>query len=384
MKNSWRTRLFILGFGAAAMLPAQAAPDVSAATFGVTIERGDIKQAQRWLDEGLPVEFVGDRVGTGLMIAAWEGNVAMMELFHQRGARIDATNKSGEQALQLAAFKGNMDAVKWLLAHGAAIDRRGNEWGALHYAVFNGHRELAQYLLNQGANVNARAPNQATSLMLAAREGREELTGDLIKAGDDPRLTNDLGETALDWAMRHGNVSIAKLVSSPEAFANAVRSQPADIPQPVRSIAAPQEIEDLLRRIRQAEAQNLPTAGLRKQLSTALMRQREENKRAMAGSERKEAAAVKGIVITAQRQGGGEKAEIVYGASPATSAAAVPAAPAAPVTTAVKPVSAKPDSKQQDNIQVLLARIRAAKAKGEPTDDLRKQLMDAVSGYKPD
>lgn len=383
MKNSSHTRLFILALCTTAMLhsvvPAAAAPNVTPVTFGITIERGDVDQARRWLDEGLPVDFVGDRVGTGLMIAAWEGNVRMMELFHQRGARIDAVNRNGEQALQLAAFKGNLEAVKWLLDRGAPLDRRGNEWGALHYAVFNGHRELAQYLLSRGANVNARAPNQATSLMLAAREGREVLTDDLIKAGADPRLTNDLGETALDWAMRHGNVSIAKQVSSPEAFANAVRTQPADMPSPMRSIAAPQQIEDLLRRIRQAEAQNLPTAGLRKQLATTLLRQREENKRTALEAERKPSAEVKGIVITAQRQGGGEKAEVVYGAS---SSAVVPGPPASAVAAPAPSSASAASSAKPDNIQVLLARIRIAKAKGEPTDELRQQLMDAVSGYK--
>ena len=368
MKNSSRTRLFILALSAAMLAPATATPNVTPVSFGLAVERGDIEQAQRWLDEGLPVDYVGDRVGTGLMIAAWEGNVRMMEVFYQRGARLDAVNRNGEQALQLAAFKGHLEAVKWLLDRGAPLNRRGNEWGALHYAVFNGHRELAQYLLSRGANVNARAPNQATSLMLAAREGREVLADDLIKAGADPRLTNDLGETALDWAMRHGNVGIAKLVSSPEAFANAVRTQPADVPPPVRSVAAPQQIEDLLRRIRQAEGQNLPTAGLRKQLATALVRQREENKRAMADAERKQAGEVKGIVITAQRQGGGEKAEIVYAGKPAPAVSPPPAAQQNP---------GKPD-----NIQVLLARIRAAKARGEPTDELRKQLMEAVSGYR--
>lgn len=377
MKNSWRTRLFILGMCAAVLQPVAAAPNVSPVTFGLAIERGDVDQARRWLDDGLPVDFVADRVGTGLMIAAWEGNVRMMELFVQRGARFDAVNKSGEQALQLAAFKGNLEAVKWLLDHGAPLDRRGNEWGALHYAVFNGHRELAQYLINRGANVNARTPSLATSLMLAAREGQEALAEDLVKAGADPSLTNDLGETPLVWAMRHGNVSIAKLVGSPEAFANAARNQSAQIPPPVRSVGAPQQIEDLLRRIRQAEGQNLPTAGLRKQLATVLLRQREESKRAMAEAEKKDAGAVKGIVITAQRQGGGEKAEIVYGSSSA-SASARPAV----VPSASAPVTARDGAAKPDNIQVLLARIRAAKAAGQPTDDLRKQLLEAVAGYK--
>src|SRR5690606_7323369 len=198
-------------------------------------------------------------------------------------------------------------------------------------------------------------------------EGREVIADDLLKAGADPTLTNDLGETPLVWAMRHGNVSIAKMVGSPEAFANAAR-EPRPAAPAMRSVAMPQHIEDLLRRIRHAEGQNQPTAGLRKQLATALMRQREDNKRAMAEAERKQAGAVKGIVITAQRQGGGEKAEIVYDN-------ARPAAPAA-----ARPASGAPA--RQDNIQILLARIRTAKANGQPTDELRKQLMDAVAGYR--
>lgn len=371
MKKSWRYCLFMLSF--CAIAPLQAAPNVSPLSFGVAIELGDLRQARQWLDEGLDPNFVGDRVGTGLMIAAWEGNVPMMELFLSRGARIDQTNKNGEQALQLAAFKGHMAAVKWLLERGASVNRRGNEWSALHYAVFNGHRELAQYLISRGADVNARVPNEATALMLAAREGREALAEDLIKAGADPRLTNDLGESALNWAMRHGNVSIAKLVSSPEAFANVARNQPANQPPPQRSIAAPQQVEDLLKRIRYAEMQNLPTAGLRKQLATVLMRQREENKRKMAEAEKQEAEAVKGIVITARRQGGGEKVEVI--------SAPAPAAVAAPVVSAPAPAAVAPAA-DSGRIQLLMARIRAAKANGQPTDDLRRELMDAVAGFK--
>ncbi len=382
MKNTWRTRLFILGLCGAAMASsaAVAAPEINPGTFGVAIERGDLDLAKRWLDEGLPPDYVGDRVGTGLMIAAWEGNIPMMELFYQRGGRIDAVNKNGEQALQLAAFKGHMPAVKWLLDRGAAINRRGNEWGALHYAVFNGHRELAQLLLSRGANVNARAPNEATSLMLAAREGRTDVAEDLVKAGADPRLTNDLGETALDWAMRHGNISIAKLVSSPEAFANVARNQPTVRPQPMRSIAAPDQVEDLLRRIRNAEMQNLPTAGLRKQLSTTLMRLREENKRAAAEKERVETAAVKGVVVTAQRQGGGEKVELIR--TPVAVSDAPPPLTTSTANATGSGAGATSGTARQNTISILLARIRAAKARGEPTDELRKQLMDAVAGYR--
>ena len=128
-------------------------------SFAWAVERGDVKKVKEWFDEGLDPEFVGSQLGTGLMIAAWNGNVEMMALFVERGANPRRANKNGEQPLQLAAWKGHMDAAKWLLAHGASLNREGKQWGALHYAVFNGHDDLVKYLIAQGAQVNAPSPN---------------------------------------------------------------------------------------------------------------------------------------------------------------------------------------------------------------------------------
>jgi hypothetical protein len=50
-------------------------------------------------------------------------------------------------------------------------------------------------------------------------------------------------------------------------------------------------------------------------------------------------------------------------------------------TSTVSPVVAAPAG-SPDNIQILLARIRVAKANGQPTDELRKQLLEAVAGFK--
>ena len=71
----------ILGLAllAAPALTSAAAPDP--VKFGVAIEVGDTRSAKAWLEEGLDPNFLADRIGTGLMIAAWEGNIAMMELF---------------------------------------------------------------------------------------------------------------------------------------------------------------------------------------------------------------------------------------------------------------------------------------------------------------
>jgi hypothetical protein len=225
------------------------------ARFSAVIELGDLRQAQAWLDAGLDPDFEGSLIGTGLMIGAWEGNIALMELFLARGASIDRTNRFGETALMLAAWKNRLDAVRWLLAHGARPDPpQERAWTALHYAVFAGHREIVEELLAAGANVNARSTNGSTVVMMAAREGHLALAQRLLAAGANPTLKNDYGDDALSWAMRQGNYDIARAITSAENFAALSRAAAAaPAPPPIRSLPAPDRVDELLRKARLAE-----------------------------------------------------------------------------------------------------------------------------------
>jgi hypothetical protein len=236
-------------------LPAAAAralPD--AITFGVRVEQGDIATVGKWLDAGLDPNFEGDRVGTGLMIAAWSGDIAMMELLVKHGADVNRTNAFKEQALMLAAWKGQRTAAAWLLEHGARINRDGNEWSALHYAAFAGHDEIAKFLMQQGADINARSTNGSTVLMMAAHEGKQKIAALLLVAGADRTVKNDIGEDALAWAMRYEHLTIAKMVSSTDEFAQAAAKPRASWGEAVGSILAPAEVEEIIQMERLAHA----------------------------------------------------------------------------------------------------------------------------------
>lgn len=222
--------------------------------FSAVIELGDIKQATAWLDEGLDADFEGRLIGTGLMIGAWEGNLALMELFYLRGADLNRANRFGETALMLAAWKNRKEAVRWLLDRGAQPNRGEHQWSALHYATFAGHAELVDTLLAAGANVNARSTNGSTVVMMAAREGHAALAKRLLEAGANPALKNDYDEDAVAWAMRQGNHDIAKIFTSAENFAELARQATArPQPQPVRSQPTPDRVDELLRKARLAE-----------------------------------------------------------------------------------------------------------------------------------
>jgi hypothetical protein len=214
--------------------------------FVTTLEVGDLRQAQAWLDAGLPPDFMGSRIGSGLMIGAWEGNIEMMRLFISRGADINRMNGNGETALILAAWRGHLDAVKWLIERGARLNPPPRQWSALHYAAFNGHREVAEYLLAEGANIDALSTNGSSVLMMAIYEGREDMARLLVERGADRSVRNDYGDGALEWAMRFNQLNIARMVSDADQFAAAASQPKESWGEPQRSLRMSKELEDLL------------------------------------------------------------------------------------------------------------------------------------------
>ena len=373
------TKLFrALGLAAALLASGAWAALPDPVEFAWAVENNDQSKIRAWLDEGLSPEFQGNQIGTGLMIAAWHGNIPLMSLFVERGANPRRANQNGEQALQLAAWSGHLEAVKWLLDHGAVINRDGNYWGALHYAVFNGHTEIARYLIGRGAAVNATSPNGSTPLMMAAREGREDLAKILIDSGADPKAKNDWGDSALTLAMRYDHYRLGKLISSAEEFAVAVKAPKESFGEPSRSAAVPSEIDELLRQIREAEAAKKPTDDLRKKLMLAVDTFRHDAKPIKTQRRTMPLPYQPGrsIVITAKRgQPGTERAQMVN--NPQKTATSRGKAP--PGTISITRGKPPPTAGQ---IADLSRQIRLAEAKGESTEELKKQLFEAVEQMK--
>ncbi len=346
--------------------------------FDWAVESGNVDKVKAWLDEGLDPEFYGNQLGTGLMVAAWNGNIPMMSLFVERGANPRRANKNGEQPLQLAAWNGHMEAVKWLLAHGATLNREGNYWSALHYAVFGGHTELAKYLIERGAEVNARSPNGSTPLMMAAREGREDMVKILFESGADPKAKSDWGDTALTMAMRYDHYRLGKMISTPEEFEIAVKAPKESFGEASRSTAASREIEDLLRKIREAEAARRPTEQLRKQLMDMVNAMKRSSTITVNSSRRPMPLPYqpRSIVITAKRGSpGAERAQVVVDGQTVPPAGTKAGSGSITITPSQPRYSA-------GQVAELMRQIRLAEAQGRPADHLRKQLYEAVEAMK--
>ncbi|WP_313950129.1 ankyrin repeat domain-containing protein [Accumulibacter sp.] len=369
--GSWLLLVFCLLAGSAsAQVPA---PDPI--TFGFAVERGDLRTVTRWLDEGLDPEYQAAQIGTGLMVAAWNGNIEMMALFVARGADPRRSNRNGEQPLQLAAWGGHIEAVKWLLEHGAPLERQGNNWGALHYAVFNGHQQLVEDLIARGANVNARSPNQSTPLILAAREGRDGLARLLLEAGANTKLQNDWGDTPLTMAMRYDHLRLAKMISSPEEFEIAVKKPKESFGEAVRSAAVPSEIDEILKQIRAAEAEGKPSQALHRKL-LATSKALRASSESVVQRPMPRPYMPPSMVITARRgRPGAERAQLMVEGKPAEAAAT-----AGTTAKATKPT--KEHSAAAAKVSDLLRQIRLTEAQGQSADTLRQELYQAVAAMQ--
>ncbi|UCV21860.1 ankyrin repeat domain-containing protein [Ferribacterium limneticum] len=262
-----------MGFLLSASAPvfsADALPDPVA--FTVRMELGDVGQAESWLDAGLPPDFMGSRIGSGLMIGAWEGKPDLMRLFLARGADINKLNSNGESAIALAAWRGNLEMVKWLIERGARINAPARQWSALHYAVFAGHTEVADFLIDQGADINALSTNGSSVLMMAVYEGHQGLARKLIEKGADRTPKNDWGDGALEWAMRHDRLELARMVTNPEEFNIAVSQPKEKWGAPVRSMRSSKELEELLSMREKLVERSMSTNVIDKRIATERVR----------------------------------------------------------------------------------------------------------------
>lgn len=146
---------------------------------------------------------------------------------HEEGARFELT------PLQTAITEENIDAVKSFLKYGVDIEQRVQVpcyiqnrrvksfyqnvegYTPLHLAILVGEPSVVKLLLEYGADMETRiTPHGSTSLIYAAELGDVAILEMLIAAGADTSAVTggiycwekaDMGFSALDMALRHGN-----------------------------------------------------------------------------------------------------------------------------------------------------------------------------------
>jgi len=191
------------------------APNISFAQFegapvffrAVNVDNADT--VREYLGRGFDPNTLSEKGQFPLYLAMREGSfrVAEVLLAHPQ-LRVDAANAVGETALMMAALRGHVEWMRRLLDRGAALEREG--WAPLHYAASGPVTPAVALLLDRGARIDAPSPNRSSALMMAARYGPESSVDVLLARGADPKLRNDLGLTAVDFARLGGREALVE------------------------------------------------------------------------------------------------------------------------------------------------------------------------------
>jgi ankyrin repeat protein len=229
----------------------------------------DAVKARTLVERGADVNARSAHGRTPLMIAAGQsGTGPLVKLLLDKGAKVDATSSSlfgTTTALTDAAYSGNEDAFKMLVAAGADLIKGGP--AALGLSFRSGCMTCAGMLmkafpprlltatmmgaapptgpalatpmfLERGATLDARDPSGRSMLMLAAASDAMPVDAVrvLLAKGVDVNERTAAGQTALGLARRHGDTPIVKLLI--EAGAKDEPLPPPPIPSPAASVRA--------------------------------------------------------------------------------------------------------------------------------------------------
>ena len=178
-------------------------------------KEGDLEEVDHLLELGLvDVNFANQHGDTPLILACWYGHKYIAARLLDSGAHLDLTNCDGNCALNVAAYRGNSEAVEMLLRHRATVDVPDHMTGktALVKAAYVGHTPTAIALLDAKADVNA-ADNQGyTSLAFATSFNHEYMLQVLLHSDADPNTQDVFGITPLIHAAARGRLDTCQLL----------------------------------------------------------------------------------------------------------------------------------------------------------------------------
>lgn len=210
------------------------------------IENGEFDEASKILtrdSQNRYVRPIGALQVTALQMAAWQGNIDLLNRLYEKGADVNSVDKIGRCALYYAAHNGNTDVTEWLLRHGGQIDlkvgiysctkdlphssltrsylvgrkvrnhednlrRKSSKrnrnyasfqlplpvcWGRtpLHQAVKNNHADVVRVLVEGGADVNVKDERLITPLLLAGSAVNRDDLNEMTKFVEIVKILTD-------------------------------------------------------------------------------------------------------------------------------------------------------------------------------------------------
>ena len=120
-----------------------------------------------------------------ILVAAYEGHLAVLQCLVEHGADIDRAIDTGHPAVELGKVEGDGALAAYLSAAGYSEEegKAVNGATALWCAAWMGHLHVAQYLVAHGADVGKATSAGTTPAMVAEAAGHAEVAAYLRAAG---------------------------------------------------------------------------------------------------------------------------------------------------------------------------------------------------------
>lgn len=173
------------------------------------------------LKEGIDTFKKNNNIGTNeaFFTAMLTNKAEEMEKLPYFELHLEANDKDGNKPLHLAAMKGYINSILWLLKQKVNINSRGHQRAALHWACVEDQLEAAIILIDNHADIEIQALDLATPLHEAASQGHNNIIRLLINRSGNIEAKTAEGCTPLHLAVRECKVeSVIFLLN--EAHAN--------------------------------------------------------------------------------------------------------------------------------------------------------------------
>jgi len=139
-----------------------------------------------------------------------------------------STSKLEQTPLMIACQQGKLEAIRFLLDHGAdanAVSNQSSKENSLIYASINGHVDVINLLLDRGADINKVDSQEATPLFFSLAYNKHDATQLLISRGAHVNKQMNDGDCPLHQSAYSANIKGFEILISARAIINQINHQ---------------------------------------------------------------------------------------------------------------------------------------------------------------
>lgn len=164
-----------------------------------------------FLKASFEIDAIADNGNNAVAIAANKGNMMVLNYLFNNGAKANVKNSNGEAVLDNAVMMGNTDVVKLLIDQ---LKKEGADPASLGTAVLiaakTGKVDMLQVLADAGAPLENRGPDGYLPIHWTVKNGNYDAMMFLIDKKVDVNAKCDQGYSVLDWATNEGYTRLIK------------------------------------------------------------------------------------------------------------------------------------------------------------------------------